>query len=275
MCNPLDNSDTATPNIKQQIYKDIAQPSTKQAGKFLERIPRAINAAFSPIDIWIAKREYNVAATKKALESKLSQVDPDQIIPPEPYIAVPAVQSISHCINNQVLFDLYANLLAKAMVSNTKENVHPSFVEIIKQMSPNDALVLKEVARKKSFIPAARFSIVMASKGMHLADSPSEEHMSLDILVDIHLDSLTETQIRISIDNLKRLGLITFDNIALYKNSAYEFTKHSELYASMNDEFNKLNALEHTADYIRTYQMCLSLSPIGKSFCNICIEGFN
>ena len=37
------------------------------------------------------------------------------------------------------------NLLAKAMNKDYKEQVHPSFVEIIKQMAPNDGIIFKSV----------------------------------------------------------------------------------------------------------------------------------
>ena len=45
------------------------------------------------------------------------------------------------------LRDMYAELLAHAMNSETVDNVHPTFVEIIKQMSPFDALVFKKLTK--------------------------------------------------------------------------------------------------------------------------------
>ena len=48
-------------------------------------------------------------------------------------------------MNSEELRNLYANLLAKSMYIDTKELVHPSFVEIIRQMSPIDALIFKTI----------------------------------------------------------------------------------------------------------------------------------
>ena len=94
-------------------------------------------------------REYNVAETEKLLSQKLKNVDPNKIVQPEPYVAVPALQAISYSMNNDELRNLYANLLSKSMNIDTKDSVHPSFVEIIKQLSPFDAILLKKIADTK------------------------------------------------------------------------------------------------------------------------------
>ena len=136
----------ATPTI----YKDALQPTVQEVGKFAARIPRAINAAFSGIDKWILNKEYAIDETKKLLAQKLENVEPEKIVTPEPYVAIPAIQSISYSMNSDELRNLYANLLAKAMNSDTKDLVHPSFVEIIKQMSPIDSLVFKTIMERKA-----------------------------------------------------------------------------------------------------------------------------
>ena len=119
------------------LYEDALQPTVQEVGKFAARIPRAINAAFSGLDKWILNKEYAIDETKKLLEKKLENVDPDKIVTPEAYVAVPAIQAISYSMDSEELRNLYANLLAKAMNSDTKDQVHPSFVEIIKPQHPH------------------------------------------------------------------------------------------------------------------------------------------
>ena len=132
------------------LYEDALQPTVQEVGKFVAKIPRAINAAFSGLDKWILNKEYAVDETKKLLAQKLKNIDPEKIVEPEPYVAVPAIQAISYSMNSEELRNLYANLLAKAMNSDTKDMVHPSFVEIIKQMSPIDALVFKAIMERNA-----------------------------------------------------------------------------------------------------------------------------
>lgn len=107
------------------IYDDALKPAAQESGKTLALIPRAINAALSPLRQWIAQREYNVAETEKLLAKKLENIEPEKIVSPEPYVAVPALQAISYSMNSDELRELYANLLAKSMCIDTKNSVHP------------------------------------------------------------------------------------------------------------------------------------------------------
>lgn len=87
-------------SLIQDVYSDVLQPAAKQTGKLLEKLPRAINAALSELDIWISKRENNIDKTKKLLEHELENQNPEKIVSPDPYVAVPAIQAISYSIDS-------------------------------------------------------------------------------------------------------------------------------------------------------------------------------
>ena len=53
------------------LYEDGFQSTVQEMGKFVSRIPRAINAAFSGLDKWILNKEYAIQETKKLIEVKL------------------------------------------------------------------------------------------------------------------------------------------------------------------------------------------------------------
>lgn len=132
-----------------KLYDDVIQPTAQETGKILARIPKAINAAFSSLDMWIANKDYNVEETKLLLAKKLKNVNPEKIVSPEPYVAVPAIQAISYSMNSEKLRNMYANLIANSMNIDEKEKVHPAFVEVIKQLSPLDATNLNLIFKKK------------------------------------------------------------------------------------------------------------------------------
>ena len=133
------------------LYEDSLQPTVQEVGKFVARIPRAINAAFSGLDKWILNKEYNVDETKKLLAQKLENVNPEKIVEPEPYVAVPAIQAISYSMNNEELRNLYANLLAKAM--NSGGTVYPEETRdiCVKQDEANRLFgeILEQLSRLK------------------------------------------------------------------------------------------------------------------------------
>lgn len=256
-----------------QAYNDGLQPVVKETGKMVGRIPRAINAALASLDQWILQKEYNVAETQRALEKKLQAVNPEDIVSPEPYVAVPALQSISYCLSNEELHNLYANLLAKAMIKNTKNEVHPAFVEIIKQMSPNDAIVLKDILAKDGIVAKVNFSIVIKRTGLHLVGQSSETEgkQFTESIYNISCDTLSEEQISISVDNLHRLGIIDFFDIKLSDSSLYNFATESKLYREVHDLYEKMKTTNEYPDYIDTQKTCATLTLFGNAFGKICI----
>jgi len=129
--------------VAKSTYEDVAHPALKPTGEILGLVPRAVRAAILPLEKWIVGREYNLAETKKLLDIKLQNVAPEKISPPEAHIGVPALQYISYCMDSEELRDMYAELLAKSMNEATRGGVHPSFVEIIKQLCPDEAKIIK------------------------------------------------------------------------------------------------------------------------------------
>ena len=129
-----------------EVIKEVKDTKTvEEVDKTSALVVRAIHVALSPLEKWVLQKEYNLAETKRLLEEKLRNTPAENIITPPSYVAVPAMQSIAYCMDNIQLRDMYAELLAHAMNSETVDNVHPTFVEIIKQMSPFDAVVFKEL----------------------------------------------------------------------------------------------------------------------------------
>lgn len=137
-------SQMATEVVKD-VYQDVAHPGLQSAGEVLGLVPRAVNAALVPLREWIEKREYRLASTKKLLEKKLEKVAPEEIVAPEIHIAVPALQAIGYSMDNEEIRDMYANLLASSMQKRVKNEVLPADTEFIKQLSPDEARILRYI----------------------------------------------------------------------------------------------------------------------------------
>lgn len=241
-----------------KAYDDVVHPFAKETGEFLARVPKAINAALSGIDVWIEERKYAVSETKKMLAKKLKNVDPAKIVPPEPYIAVPAMQAISYSMNSHELREMYANLLAKSMNFDTKENVHPSFVEIIKQMSPLDSIVMKEIA---SNVIAPMISLRITKE-----DSDAGADMIRHITWMNFADTI---KISSSLDNLKKCGLIELKDESHYTDeSNYDKIKNSHHFQALK------NSVKPTADFpvVQEVQQLITVTDFGKLFYEICIS---
>lgn len=239
------------------LYDDALKPATQESGKTLALIPRAINAALLPLRQWIAEREYKLAETEKLLAQKLEHVNEDKIVTPEAYVAVPAIQAISYSMDSEELRNLYANLLAKAMNSDTKDQVHPAYVNIISQMTPLDAKVLQFVLNK----PDNDFPIVRLIAKNEISHIIIQPNITPITFADIEAVS-------ISIENLSRNNLIYItDDITAEGYDCIYNNKHYAEYIELQK-----NKLPSKYPLLDTEEGNCALSPLGKSFCNICIS---
>lgn len=253
-----------TKEVAKDVYADAGKPIAKPTGELLGLVPRAIKAALEPIEKWVLQREYNVAKTKRLLEKKLENVQPELIEAPEPFIAVPALQYISYCMDNEELRDMYANLLANSMNSVVKNGVHPGFVEIIKQLSPDEAKFLKYM----------KSNTVIPTIGLHYEHEDYNKGFVEIIKEFTNIPALAGCEHQYNgeqyIDNLVRLGLLVRETgNSLTDKERYEPLKNDPAFAKHNDEevakkygFDKCKIVEHV----------VSLTAFGDQFCGICLS---
>lgn len=258
-----DNSFEVSLGISDVIKEVKDTETVKEADKTTALLVRAIHAALSPLEKWVMQKEYNLAETKKLLEAKLKDTSVEKIITPPPYVAVPAIQSISYCMDDPILREMYAELLAHAMNSDTVDNVHPTYVEIIKQMSPYDAVVFKELC-EQVLVPCIDVSYTNKKTK---ASYPINEYV---MFTDLSKHPLVPTQI--SLENLERLRLIeAFKNSTYANNQRYEQLKSA--IQSEVDQFIETNkGFLLKEDYEVTYrEYIFQIRAFGQFFARACM----
>lgn len=216
-------------------------------------IPKTINASLAPLRQWIAQREYNVAETEKILAIKLEKVDANKIVTPEAYVAVPALQAISYSMHNVELREMYANLLAKSMNIDTKDRVHPGFVEIIKQLSPIDAKIFKIIMGRKE------------NPIVHLNLKSPNSKGSIPVLRNYTgIDVADIKSVGMSIDSLCKQGLISIPIYGAYTNDVvYDKILNTEYYK----ELKKVNG-----DLVNVVKLHINKTEYGNDFFDICVK---
>ncbi len=263
MSEEKDNATEIVKEIAKEAYQDGGKAIVKPAGDLGGLLLRTIKAALAPMEKWTLQREYNIAETRKLLEQKLERVSIDSIETPEPYIALPAMQYLSYCMDREELRDMYANLLANSMISVIKDGVHPGFVEIIKQLSPDEAKILKYISIKQ-IIPIVNLRY------------QNEKGNGIDVVKDFsNVGEITDCEQKYEtgkyFDNLIRLGLIeksgTFTSLtekSLYK----PLKEHPYLkpYKGLKSYIDQGFSNEiFTEGYMR-------LTSYGEAFCDICVN---
>lgn len=215
-------------------------------------------------------REYYPQLRQEALDSldqmvteKLQRVPPECIVPPTARITIPALQNAS-ITGEQDVRELYANLLVNSMNTVVKNGIHPGFVEIIKQLSPDEAKILRYMSTHNR-IATVNLVIVYDPGGRvpYLKDFT-------DILQTVGCEYPLESEKYV--DNLVRLGLLRRSvNEWLVDKSRYESTKNNPYLVQLKARVEK--AIEGQQNYkmVDIEERYVDLTSFGKSFCSVCL----
>ena len=243
-------------------YKDTLQPALKAVGSVIALPFQAIDAALAKPKLWVAEKQFNYERTHKLLAEKMRDTPEELIVPPENYVAVPALQQIAYCYDSDELRDMYANLLANSMNKVVKNGVHPGFVDIIKQLSPDEAKILKHMSSNK-VLPTISLRYSYNDGG------------GIDVIKNFSnvgeiVGCENPKDIAKYFDNLIRLGLIVKGELSsLTDKTKYEPLKNHrwiQLYAT--DEKAKASGF----DKFSFSECFVNLTNYGEDFCSICLE---
>ena len=263
----LDVTAEVAKEIAEDVYEDAGKPIAKPTGELVGLIPRAIKAALSPLEKWILQKEYNVEETRKLLEKKLENVSPDQIEAPEPHIAVPAMQYISYCMDNEELREMYANLLACSMKKAQKNGVHPGFVEIIRQLSPDEARILNYM-NEHCTIPTITLQISFTdSSGLYYLKDFT------DVPEICGCENTADEARDLCFGNLIRLGLIEKNDS--FHNAKSPLLERLNNHPFVENSYQEFHALENCLGRKLNLNRILGsfkLTAYGNAFCEICMD---
>ena len=205
------------------------------------------------------KYSYAIQEFEKELKEKISKIPEDKLVEPNIQVVAPALESAKYCILHKELRMLFTQLITSSLHSDFCNYVHPSFSEIIKQMSPLDAKNIF-LFSKKDYYPICSYRV-------HFKDGSFDDYHK-----NIFLSNKDETNLvlqSISISSLERLGLvkIRFDEeVSTYK---YEPFKSTNLYQQLQSDIN--NNIIPKATYIEIIKATVELTPYGEIFIKSCI----
>ena len=180
--------------------------------------------------------------TKTKLDQKLNDLPPDKIVTPPVHIAAPALQAACHAADCDELHSMFADLLASAMNADKQALVHPAFIEIIKQLSPEEAKIISQ----NSFINKSVFPICT----IRMQEKSTPHSLGNDFRMSIK-------------------GVDLFKNIAIYEAISDTKSIDFQKISSISDNLSRLQIiLIHSGLYITDPKQYDALLAVYKSFAN-------
>lgn len=242
------------------IYQDAIQPAAKEAGKSLHLVTRAVNAALTPVEglVWGVEKIRDFV--RERVSAKLDNVPPEEVQQPKPHVAVPAIEALRYTGAESDLAELYANLLATSMDKATAYRAHPGFVDMIKNMSPDEARIMKFLATSGSQPLVNVKATQKEGGGFQIV----HRHLSL-IGIKAQCDHVPLAATYL--DNLVRLGLIEIPTMRRIKSDdPYKEIEDFPQVLSILEELRKVET--HT---IEVEKIKLDLTDLGRQFIRTCV----
>lgn len=239
--------------------KNLTDEPTKNIGKTLGDIWFLV---FGNISLAADKRRMDYAQAVslygQEISNSISEIPNDKRIEPSIQITAQALENSKYCVENTELRHMFTSLICKSMNSDYSNFVHPSFAEIIKQMSVLDAKIMrlfKDSSGKFVRLPICKYQL-------HILNAPSfidvPDHIFLE-LPDIDFRLCSQ-----SLSSLSRLGLLTISySKKLDTPNLYDKFLHHPAYEVAKENIPFAN--------IKMIEGIVEATPLGKSFIDICI----
>ena len=243
------------------IYQDSIQPAAKEIGKSLQVVAKTVNIALSPIKALVWSYEKLEQFISKQVSEKLLDTPESDIQTPKANIAVPTLQGLIISEDDPELQDLFANLLAAAMDKHTASFAHPAFVEAIKQMTPDEAKLMKY------FTTATHFPTLT------IRNEKKDGKGGFDVVRHFSLlgqksNCENPELTTVSIDNLIRLGFIEIPQ-------NYNYVDHAVYDEIKNDSETKkiIEQIDNLPDRISAIlQEAIIITELGRQFISVCVQ---
>lgn len=275
------STEVAKTFIGQENETGLLKQAKEESGGLFALIPRYIRAKLYSKEEYILNTELQRALKEVAI--KMVYTSPEKFVSPKDFVAFPAIEAMTQTQDSAELRELYANLLAKSMHKDYYSLAHPSYVNIINQFSPLDALLFAKFFTHFKVLPYLSIARAVHKEVINFdyfkkgVSFNSRYHKRFEMEpVSVLVEYITEISeyeidlVAISILNFKRLGLIETPRISTEPpDMVYEKIQQNPLYFKSYEQYT---SEEEPPFYLTDSRGYFYLTEYGQSFYKICIE---
>lgn len=261
-----DQDDSPKHIITSEVLRAIRDdPKAREAagnvGRSLSIVTKTIENALLPLAAvnyaFEKAREYFSGQFQEDLSKRAAEIPAEHIVAPKASVAGPTLQGLAFTHEEPDLKAMYLSLLTTAMDDRTASDAHPAFVEIIKQMTSEEARLIRSFLGTHGTHPIVQIHSV------------NREDRSYRILIKHIVNFIEENERRPAenarfsamIENWIRLGLVNVD-----------YTKHPADKSAFDwvekrPEFIKLKEACESEERMVTYEKgAISRTDFGAQF---------
>lgn len=255
--NPIDIKVDLT-DVANKIYDDVAHKPLKCVGDAVGTVLDFFNNT-----VLYPMQKYNLYAKSKLedyaneLKNKAKGIPLENLVYPRVNILGPTIEALKYNLDEEYIKELFTNILISDMDNRKQSKVLPAYIEIVKQLSQNDAILLKFFKEQNiKNEPVIKPKYIFENGGFIYASDNigllyNEDYIILSAIV---------------LDNLSRQKLIEIN----FDESRHNTTIYDKAFEKIKlcDEFQRLpdNAkLGYSKGLLKT-------TSFGQNFIDICIS---
>lgn len=245
-----------TKTVNEVVENSLGKP-TKEVGNILgTTLGFFKNTILYPMQKYNIYAEAKLEAYAKELEEKMLEIPEDKLVESSVNILGPAIEGLKYNLNEEHIKEMFTKIITGDMHADIKGKMQPSYIEVVKQLSKDDALFLKEFVNYKT---SEFYAIDLQLKAEKIGFKRIGRIIAKDLSGNEGLDWLDE----IVIDNLSRLNLVELRFDEYFTNDAL-YEKIFENVKNRCDGANK--------EKLQYKKGMLKLTTYGKNFVEICIK---
>lgn len=250
------------PEILKMIYGDALQPSVKNVGKALETVFGLGNTILLPLQLLNEKTNALFRKHMENYKKRLENRDESEICEVPSEIGNPIIEKLTY-IQDENISNMFISLLENASLTNFCTKVHPLFIHVINNLTPDDAILIKNIVFdyvKKGFTKIPYIYIKSIETGKVGLINITGCIFSKSILIGLR----NESNYKLYIDNLIALGLF-------YKRDDQHLVDIETFYKPIEDEYKdeieqiKIEIIKNNRDIKIGYGL-LEISNTGQVF---------
>lgn len=218
-----------------------------------------------PVEKYRIRQALNLKKYEEELQIQINKIPDEHLVEPPLSIVGPALEASKFHIEEEDLRQMFTKLIAASMDDRQTSKLHPSYIEIIKQLSPLDAQNLKSFGNDANapivnYVNFIGFDRSYFYKDIYLAKR----------------DFTDLSQISSSITNLNRLGILTVDYTSQLSDINYDNYREHDFFVKLKKDFSSLEQQEENRNSfelprIEIEKGIVELTQFGLAFKQVCL----
>ncbi|WP_151805199.1 DUF4393 domain-containing protein [Acinetobacter bereziniae] len=242
-------------DLIKEIYGDLAKPGVQNVGIALGAVLGLGVTLLWPI-MWANERaKIALENNLETYRERLKDIPSEKITIAPPEVAMPILEKLTY-VTNEELRNLYIELLTKASIKDLNNQAHPSFVNIINNLSPDEVKFIEYLIPKET-IPFIKTEL-KSKKGTLVIENPVIIIPDLGLSYKENLDAY--------ISNLVGVGLLQVREDVWFsdENRYKEHLDYFENRKSYYDHYYQ-NVKDESSTY-STGKGLIEVTKLGKMF---------